>query len=119
MNEIKKCENCGSDIQFKIEGSTKGFFCTKCDWAIVTTYIPEIAQDITKYKMYLLFLDLHNKEQIKALSKVANINFLQARKMAQKKRPLIVQDEALVINEAKELFNSLSIQYEIEPNFPY
>jgi len=119
MGEIKKCEECGADTEFRVEGSTEGFFCTQCDWALVTTRIPAIAQDVTKYKMYLLSADPHNKEQVKALSEVANINFLQARKMAQEKRPLIIQDEALAIDKARKLFEELSIQYEIEPDFPY
>ncbi|MEW8029212.1 MAG: hypothetical protein AB2806_15940 [Candidatus Thiodiazotropha sp.] len=119
MSEIKKCEVCGADTEFRVEGSTEGFFCTQCDWALVTTRIPEIAQDITKYKMYLLSADPHNKKQIKFLSEVANINFLQARKMAQGERPLIIEDEALVIDKARKVFNEASIQYEIEPDFPY
>lgn len=119
MTEIKKCEKCGADTEFRVEGSTEGFFCTRCDWALVTTRIPAIAQDISKYKMYLLSADPHNKDQLKALSEVANVNFLQARKMAQEERPLIIQDEALAIDKAKKLFDELSIKYEIEPDFPY
>lgn len=119
MREIKKCEECGADTEYRVEGSTEGFFCTQCDWALVTTRIPEIAQDIAKYRMYLLLADAHNKEQIKVLSEVASINFLQARKMAQEKRPLIFEDEALAIDKARNIFNGLSIKYEIEPDFPY
>ncbi len=119
MNEIKKCEKCGADTEFRVEGSTEGFFCTQCDWALVTTQIPEIAQDITRYKMYLLSADPHNKEQIKLISEVANINFLQARKMTQEERPLIIQGEALAIDKARKVFSQASIEYEIEPDFPY
>lgn len=119
MSKIMKCEECGADAEFRVEGSTEGFFCTKCNWSLVTTRIPTIAQDITKYKMFLLSANPHNKEQVKALSEIANINFLQARKMAQEKRPLIIQDEALVIEKARKLFDKLSIHYEIEPDFPY
>ena len=119
MSEIKKCEECGSDTEYRVEGSTEGFFCTKCDWALVTTRISEIAQDIVKYKMFLLSADKNNKEQIKALSKVANINFLQARKISQEEKPLLIEDEALVIDEARKLFDGLSIEYVIEPKFPY
>ncbi len=119
MSDIKKCEECGADTEYRVEGSTEGFFCTQCDWALVTTRISEIAQDITKYKMYLLSADSKNKEQLKAVSEVANVNFLQAKKMSQEDRPLVVEDEALAINEARKTFDKLSIRYEIEPNFPY
>ena len=60
-----------------------------------------------------------NSKNTKALSKVANINFLQARKMPQDERPLIIEDEALEVDKARKLFDSLSIKYEIEPDFPY
>jgi hypothetical protein len=119
MDTIKKCEKCGADTEYRVEGSTEGFFCLQCDWALVTTRISEIAQDITKYKMYLLSADPNNKEQIKLLSEVANVNFLQSRKMAQEKRPLIIQDEALLIDKARKIFDKVSIRYEIEPKFPY
>jgi len=119
MNELKKCEECGADTEFRVEGSTQGFFCTQCDWALVTTRIPEIAQDIVKYKLYLLSADPHNNDQIKVISEVANINYLQARKMAQEERPLVIQDEALVIDKARKYFEEVSIQYEIEPHYPY
>ncbi|GAA6152202.1 hypothetical protein [Pseudoteredinibacter isoporae] len=119
MSDIKICEECGADTEYRVEGSTEGFFCTQCDWALVTTRISEIAQDITKYKMYLLFADSKNKEQLKAVSEIANVNFLQAKKMFQEDRALIVEDEALSIDNARKLFDTLSIRYEIEPNFPY
>ncbi len=119
MSEIKKCEECGIETEFRVEGSTEGFFCTQCDWALVTTRIPKIVSDIAKYKMYLLFADPKNKKQIKALSKVANINFLQTRKMTKDEKPLIIEGRALEIDKARNLFDSLSIKYEIEPDFPY
>lgn len=119
MDTTKKCEKCGADTEYRIEGSTEGFFCNQCDWALVTTRISEIAQDITKYKMYLLSADPNNKEQVKLLSEVANVNFLESRRMAKEKRPLIIQDEALVIDKARKVFDKAFIRYEIEPNFPY
>ncbi len=119
MSEIKKCEECGADSEYRVEGSTEGFFCTQCDWALVTTRISEIAQDVTKYKMYLLSADTGNKEQVKALSEFANLNFLQARKLTEKERALIFEGEALEVDKARSVFNQLSIEYEIEPKFPY
>lgn len=119
MSEVKKCKNCGADTEFRVEGSTEGFFCTKCDWALVTTHIPEIAKDSTHYKMYLLSADPNNKDQIKLLSQVANINYLQARKMAREDMPLIIEGEAVVIDKARDALNQVSIEYDIKPSFPY
>ncbi|MEL6460980.1 MAG: hypothetical protein AAFQ91_22525, partial [Cyanobacteria bacterium J06621_15] len=63
--------------------------------------------------------DSKNKQHIKALAKVANINFLQARKMIQEDKPLILEDEAVVVDRAKKIFDDLSIEYDIKPLFPY
>ena len=119
MNQVKKCEECGADTEYRVEGSTEGFFCTKCDWALVTTRIPTIAQDITKYRIYLVSADQHNKEQVKVIADVANINFLQARKLVQEEKPVILQGEAVEIDKARNLLNDVNVEYIIEPNFPY
>ncbi len=119
MAIIKRCEECGAITERRVEDSTEGFFCTKCSWCLVTTLIPEIYADITKYKIYLLFANAHNKDHIKALSEVVNANFLQAMKMAKKDRPLIFEGEALEVSRVIKNLNKLSIEYEIVPKFPY
>ena len=119
MAMIKRCEECGAITEHRVEGSTEGFFCTKCSWSLVTTVMPEIDADITKYKIYLLFANVHNKDHVKALSEVANANFLQAMKMAKKDRSLIFEGEALEVKKVIKILNKLSIKYEIIPKFPY
>ncbi|MBV6625040.1 MAG: hypothetical protein KI793_19290 [Rivularia sp. (in: Bacteria)] len=82
MIDFKKCEECGANLEQKIQDRIQGAFCNQCKkWVIVTTYMPAIFQDTTKYKMYLCSADSNNKEHIKALSQIANINFLQAKRM--------------------------------------
>ncbi|MEM7712689.1 MAG: hypothetical protein AAF349_03785 [Cyanobacteria bacterium P01_A01_bin.68] len=120
MIEINKCQYCGNNLKHRIQDSTQGLFCNQCDkWILVTTYIPEIRRDETRYKMYLRFANSKNKQHIIALAKVANINFLQARKLIQQDKPLILEDEAVVVDKARTIFNDLSIQYHIKPLFPY
>lgn len=120
MIEIKQCQNCGANLEHRIQGSSQGLFCNQCGkWVLVTTYIPEIRRDKTKYKMYLCFADSKNKQHITALAKVANINFLEARKMTQEDKPLVLVDEAIAVDKARKIFNDLSIQYDIKPLFPY
>ena len=119
MGEYKKCEKCGSDTEYRIEGSTEGLFCTKCDWAIVTTHIPKIAQDITQYKVFLSAADFKNKHHLKAVSKVANRNLVQARKIMQERRPLLFEGEAIEVDKVRDALKSVGVKYEIEPDFPY
>ena len=117
--EFQKCEECRANLEHRIQGSTQGLFCHQCnEWVIVTTYIPEIVRDRTQYRMYLCCADSNNKEHIKALAKLANINFLQAKKMIQEDRALIFEDNAFAINRVRKVFNYLLIKYDIEPLFP-
>ncbi|BAY85580.1 hypothetical protein NIES267_50800 [Calothrix parasitica NIES-267] len=90
MTKINKCQDCAANLVHRIQGSNQGLLCNQCgEWVLVTTYIPEIRRDETRYKMYLRFADSKNKQHIIALAKAANINFLQARKMIQEDKPLI------------------------------
>ena len=119
MGEYRKCEKCGSDTEYRVEGSTEGLFCTKCDWAIVTTHIPKIAQDITRYKVFLSSADFENIDHVKAVSKVSIQNLVQARKMIQERRPLLFEGEAIEVDKVRYVLSSVGVKYEIEPNFPY
>ena len=120
MIEINKCQYCGNNLKHRIQDSTQGLFCERCDeWILVTTYIPEIRRDETRYKIYLHSADSKNKQHIKALAKAANINFLQARKMIQEDKPLILEEEAVAVDRTRKIFDDLSIEYDIKPLFPY
>ncbi len=100
------CEKCGSRIQGKNFDSTSGLFCTNCDWCIVTTYIPEIVEDVTKYRVFLLNANSKNINQIKVLSKIANTNYLKAKKMIEYENTLIFEGRASEVFEAlKDLDN--------------
>ena len=44
-------EQCGRQMESRQEGSTHGLYCTRCDWSIVATYIPEITLDTTSYEV--------------------------------------------------------------------
>lgn len=119
MDNNKICEKCGSKTEYRVEGYTEGFFCVNCDWSLVTSKIPQIEQDITKYKLYLHFADSQDKKQIKAIAKVAKINYIQARKMPSQEKPLMLEAEAKEIDLARKSLELCNIQYSIEPNFPY
>ena len=118
-SDAEKCEVCGSKTEYRIEASTKGLFCTQCDWSVVSTCIPEIEQDIIKYKVFLLPIDNINKDKIKVLAKAANINLIQAKKMYKERKPFILEAEAIEVNEVRKIFDDWSINYVIEPDFPY
>lgn len=116
---MSKCEKCNSDLITKIEGSTLTISCTNCDWSIASTYYHPMYKDNTLYKVILEKGNLSSKENIKAISKVMNCNFLQAKKVIESDNPIIAEDRAPeIITQLRKLSNS-NIKYSIKPNFPY
>lgn len=114
-----KCPNCNSDLISEIKGLTLTISCTNCDWGLASTYWDPIYTDETIYKVILEKGNLSSIENIKAIAKVVNCNFLQAKKIIESENPIIVEDNAPeIIIQVRKLNNS-SLKYSITPNFPY
>lgn len=119
MNTTLPCENCGTATEYSLEGSTACWRCPNCGWSVVTTSIPEIELDETKYSVFVTASDYKNKEQVKAVSEVSGKNFLEARKAMQEERVLILQEEAVTVAKARDLLQKSGVGFEIEPKFPF
>jgi len=113
------CEKCGSEMVIKRQGSTQGLYCTNCDWAVVTTYVPDIVKDSTVYEVQLTKADFGNKQHLKVLADVLNVNLLQARNIAKESSGVIFKGAAVDVDEVKKKLESVDIEYEIAPDFPY
>jgi hypothetical protein len=113
-----KCEACGGELEFRREGSTQGFFCKTCDWAVVTTYIPRIDLDQTKYGLHAIGGDFHDENQVRAVAQVSGLNFIGARKLLQQGDPLVLEARAPEILAAKIRLNEAGLRAEISPPFP-
>ena len=114
-----KCEVCGGEVEFRQEGSTQGYFCKCCDWALVTTYIPQIQLDETTYEVFVTGGDYRNEQQVKAVSTASGLNFLAARKLLQLERSMVFQGEAAKVKEIRETLANVGLHLEISPEFPY
>lgn len=114
------CEQCGSLMESRREGMSAGLYCTNCDWSVVTTYSPPILLDETLYKISILNGDAHNKQHIKTVAQIVNVNFLAARKLLQQQSPLIVLiGIAKEVVKVQEVLSMAGLVYEIIPNFPW
>ncbi|AFZ26623.1 hypothetical protein Cylst_4545 [Cylindrospermum stagnale PCC 7417] len=114
------CEKCGSQMEIRQEGSTQGLFCTNCDWSIVTTYIPETQRDETLYEVSIINGDAQNKQHIRTVAQVANVNFLAARKLLQERSPFVVfRGNAKEVVRVREVLSMPELVYEITPEFPW
>lgn len=119
MMQPNTCEACGQKVEFRREGSTQGLFCTNCDWALVTTYIPQIELDETLYSVRISGTDLHDKNHIRAVSAVTGLNFIAARKLLQQDRPLVFEGKAPKVLEVRDTLASAGLSYLITPRFDY
>jgi hypothetical protein len=114
-----KCEACGGEVEFRREGSVQGFYCKDCDWAVVTTYIPKIELDETKYQVRVSGGDFHNEEQVRAVSAVSGLNFIAARKLLQQENSLVFEGEAPKVLEVRNKLADAGLRPEISPQFSY
>lgn len=115
-----QCEHPDCEAETKVEGSTQGLYCTKCQkWLVAATYIPPIDSDTQEYRVILESGDFRNTEHVKAISSVSNVNFLQARNVLREAAAEVIKDKARTVQTAVSLLDSVGIRYRIEPDFPY
>ena len=115
----EKCEQCGGALEFRKNGSVQGYFCKGCDWALVTTFIPDIQLDETQYTIAVSGGDYHNELHIKAVADASQINFLSARKLLQQVNPEVFKGEATKVIKVRESLSSAGLICNINPPFSY
>lgn len=111
------CEKCGGVMEARQEGSTQGLYCTKCDWSVVTTHIPEIKLDTTMYEVRISHGDYRNDQHVKAVAHVAGVNFLVARKLLQDTQPIVFNGEAVDVVRVREILVAVGMTCIISPEF--
>jgi len=115
-NEV--CESCGALVEARREGSVQGVFCTRCDWAVVTTWLPEILRDETLYEVKVVAGDYKNEKHIKAIAKLKELNFLAARKLLQTESSFVVfNGKAAQLVDVRGVLISACMEYVIRPEF--
>jgi len=114
---IEVCEKCGGALVIRQEGNTQGLYCTKCNWSVVTTHIPEFMLDSTKYEVRVCRGDYRNGQHVKAVSKVSSMNFLASRKLLQEVEPLVFSGEAADVIRVREILSAAGMVCEINPEF--
>jgi len=114
-----RCERCGGRLEARQEGLTEGLFCTKCDWAVVTTHYPEIRLDRTSYEVRAVGGDHRSTEHVKAVANVAGTNFVAARKLLQESRPVVFRGTAKEVVEARSVLKDAGVGCHITPDFEW
>lgn len=113
------CEQCGQKMNWRIEGSAQGWNCPACGWGVVTTYISQIDADQTEYSLYMKNVSDIDLDRIRFVAQTANVNFLTARQMLEKKEVCLMKAKASKIRETIVKMQELNIEYSVFLAFYY
>lgn len=113
------CEKCKEKMNWSIEGATQGWRCPVCGWNILTTYIDEINTDETEYSLYIKKVTETDAEKIKFVAKIANVNYVIAKQMLEKKESCILKAKAFKIKSVIAKLQELNIDFSVKPSFKY
>ena len=96
-----------------------GMTCPNCGWGWATTYIDPEQEDDTVYVISLSKGNIATRAAVKAISKITNKNFVQAKKTIENSPVDIYAGNAVQVKDVLLLLESLSLAYYITPEFPY
>lgn len=113
------CEKCGAEMVPIDPDKPVGMECPKCGWGWATSYIEPKLEDGTVYSIILEQGNELDVDAIKAVSKVANCNFIQAKAMIIEAPQQMAEGRAVDIERYMELLDKAFVKYNIEPEWPY
>ena len=113
-----KCLCCGTDMICKIEGHCLSWTCPNCGDGVATSHFEPIEVDQTQYSLMVEQIADPTKEQIKLISQILNVNFLETRKLLIDGKAS-VSEKAETIQETASTLKKNHISFLISPDFPY
>ena len=129
MEKNKKCDICGKELIPIIEGHSLTLTCSEHGGRIATSYFTEMELDSTNYKIYLQPNNVVSKQNIQAVSEIANVNYLNGKKMLESKTAVLIYKvtdaPARTLSKPEEIINvarklkEFSLDFYIEPEFKY
>ena len=123
------CEKCGAEMTEVRSSLSIGMECPNCGWGWITTNTDDMAEDDTEYEIMLLEGNEPSKDAIKLISTVAEVNYLQAKKLITASAPIVIyrahneavstMPKAMRVKTVAKALKQASIRYTIKPDFPY
>lgn len=105
-------------VRYK-ENNTQGWKCTACGNGIYTSYFDEIDSDPTEYSLVIAGTRDVTTEKIQYISKISNINFIEAKNILSKGNNSEIKAKAPLMKEIIIRLRELDIDYSVTPEFKY
>ncbi len=112
------CVICGTEM-IPLEKSSWGMICPNCNWGWVTTRFDPIDTDMTDYRIILQPGNAARIESIRIVSHLANVNYIQAKKLIEAAPVKVFEGKARDIVIAAAEMKAQNINHMIQPDFPY
>ncbi len=114
------CPECGGPLEPFQEGLTGGARCPLCGWSVVTTVLPGILRDTTRYDVHVLSADPHNHAQLRAIAGVTGKNLVEVREAVEAARAFVAfSGTATEVSRVRDAFRGSALTFEIRPDFPW
>lgn len=113
------CDKCGTEMIPVDSERPVGMKCPNCGWGWVTSYIDPIKEDETIYEIELEEDNQATKDNIRLISEISNMNFLEAKCLLENAPESFVSGKATDINDAVIRLKVTGINFTVTPEYPY
>jgi Na+-translocating ferredoxin:NAD+ oxidoreductase RNF subunit RnfB len=116
--ENRKCPNCGYELHETIIGSSLSCKCEHCGYAYCTTIAEGIEWDSRDYTIIIQRDNSATLNQIKMISSVSSLNFLESKKLLLS-GGILLKDRATNIKSKIDKLSEVNIKFNVTPEFKY
>lgn len=113
------CDKCGSEMRFEQDGHSICWVCDNCGDAVASTYFEPYETDPSDYRVLIAASFKATTGVLKLISEIANCNYIKAKKLIESAPVEVFCGKAVEVKAIKEKLEAVSIDFKIEPEFPY
>ena len=112
------CPKCGTEMIADYEKPALNLTCPNCGCKIATTKWEDIDLDDTDYEVVLKPSINHSMEQIKFVSKLTGLNYIDSKKLLEN-GGILLKARAVELKEKMNSLVAIGINFSVTPDFPY
>ncbi len=114
------CPDCDAALESFQDGLSGGARGPVCGWSAVTTMLPGILRDTTRYEVRVLSADPRSHAQLRAVAGVMGLNLVETRKGLEARRGFVAfNGTAAEVLRVRNSFRDCGLKFEIRPDFPW